>query len=73
MGIEEYEAYAVHHMLELWRKYAGEALTDAQLYSEHAGKGLVDTDDIKLAIQSKVNFAFSQPPPRLVVCPEAIV
>ncbi|KAI6668890.1 hypothetical protein NL676_003775 [Syzygium grande] len=64
IGIEEYEPRVVHHMLELWYKYAGDVLTDAQLYSEHAGKGLIDSDDIKLAIQSRVNFTFSQPPPR---------
>ncbi|XP_056168849.1 transcription initiation factor TFIID subunit 9-like isoform X2 [Syzygium oleosum] len=67
IGIEEYEPRVVHHMLELWYKYAGDVLTDAQLYSEHAGKGLIDSDDIKLAIQSRVNFTFSQPPPRGVL------
>lgn len=71
IGIEEYEPRVVHHMLELWYKYAGDVLTDAQLYSEHAGKGLIDSDDIKLAIQSRVNFTFSQPPPRGVSWLEA--
>ena len=38
-------------------------LTDAQLYSEHAGKIVIDCDDVKLAVQSEVDFSFSQPPP----------
>ncbi|KAL3719173.1 hypothetical protein ACJRO7_004172 [Eucalyptus globulus] len=38
MGIEEYEPYVVHQMLELWYKYAGDVLTDAELYSEHASR-----------------------------------
>ncbi|CAL9009702.1 unnamed protein product [Prunus brigantina] len=37
------------------------------VYSEHAGKPAIDCDDVKLAIQSKVNFSFSQPPPREVL------
>ncbi|KAI6675841.1 hypothetical protein NL676_036637 [Syzygium grande] len=37
------------------------------VYSEHAGKAAIDCDDVKLAVQSKVNFTFSQPPPREVL------
>ncbi|KAI3955445.1 hypothetical protein MKW98_018546 [Papaver atlanticum] len=50
--------------LELWYPYVVDVLTDAQVYSEHATKPAIDPDDIKLAIQTKVNFGFSQPPPR---------
>ncbi|KNA02936.1 hypothetical protein SOVF_213880, partial [Spinacia oleracea] len=64
MGVEEHEPRVVHQFLELWYRYVVDVLTDAQGYSEHAGKGTIDCDDIKLAIQSKVNFRFSQPPPR---------
>ncbi|KAF8009764.1 hypothetical protein BT93_J0683 [Corymbia citriodora subsp. variegata] len=53
IGIDEYEHCVVHHMLELWYKYAGQVLTDTRLYSMHAGKGSIDSDDIELAIQSK--------------------
>ncbi|KAJ8423418.1 hypothetical protein Cgig2_032668 [Carnegiea gigantea] len=66
MGVEEYEPRVVHQFLELWYRYVVDVLTDAQVYSEHAGKSTIDSDDIKLAIQSKVNFSFSQPPPREV-------
>ncbi|KAK9066928.1 hypothetical protein SSX86_014252 [Deinandra increscens subsp. villosa] len=67
MGVENYEPRVVHQFLELWYRYVVDVLTDAQVYSEHAGKPTIDSDDVKLAIQSKVNFSFSQPPPREVL------
>lgn len=67
MGVEEYEPRVIHKFLELWYRYVVDVLTDAQVYSEHAGKSAIDCDDVKLAIQSKVNFSFSQPPPREVI------
>ncbi|WCJ32223.1 Transcription initiation factor TFIID subunit 9 [Euphorbia peplus] len=67
MGVEDYEPRVIHQFLELWYRYVADVLTDAQVYSEHAGKSTVDCDDVKLAIQSKVNFSFSQPPPREVL------
>ncbi|XP_052200199.1 transcription initiation factor TFIID subunit 9-like [Diospyros lotus] len=67
MGVDEYEPRVVNQFMELWYRYVVDVLTDAQVYSEHAGKGAIDCDDIKLAIQSKVNFSFSQPPPREVL------
>ena len=66
MGVDDYEPRVVHQFLELWYRYVVDVLTDAQVYSEHAGKSAIDCDDVKLAIQSKVNFSFSQPPPREV-------
>lgn len=67
MGVEEYEPRVINKFLELWYRYVVDVLTDAQVYSEHAGKPAIDVDDVKLAIQSQVNFSFSQPPPREVI------
>ncbi|XP_051152092.1 transcription initiation factor TFIID subunit 9 [Andrographis paniculata] len=67
MNVEDYEPRVVNQFLELWYRYAVDVLTDAQIYSEHAGKSGIDSDDVKLAIQSKVNFSFAQPPPREVL------
>uniref|UniRef100_A0A7N0ZUY0 Transcription initiation factor TFIID subunit 9 n=1 Tax=Kalanchoe fedtschenkoi TaxID=63787 RepID=A0A7N0ZUY0_KALFE len=67
MGVEDYEPRVIHQFLELWYRYVVDVLTDAQVYSEHAGKTAIDCDDVKLAIQSKVNFSFSQPPPREIL------
>ncbi|XP_058085119.1 transcription initiation factor TFIID subunit 9 [Magnolia sinica] len=66
MGVREYEPRVVHQFLELWHRYVVDILTDAQIYSEHAGKPAIDCDDVKLAIQTKVNSSFTQPPPREV-------
>ncbi|KAB2611145.1 transcription initiation factor TFIID subunit 9 [Pyrus ussuriensis x Pyrus communis] len=38
MGLEEYEPRVVHQFLELWYRYVVDVLSDAQVYSEHAGK-----------------------------------
>lgn len=65
MGVEDYEPRVIHQFLELWYRYVVDVLSDAQVYSEHAGKTTIDCDDIKLAIQSKA-ISFSQPPPREV-------
>lgn len=67
MGVDEYEPRVVNQFLELWYRYVVDVLTDSQVYAEHAGKSMIDSDDVKLAIQSKVNFSFSQPPPREVL------
>ncbi|KAK4752277.1 hypothetical protein SAY87_021075 [Trapa incisa] len=67
MGVEEYEPCVIHQLLELWYRHVVDVLTDAQVYSEHADKSTIDCDDVKLSIQSKVNFSFSQPPPREVL------
>ncbi|KAG8388421.1 hypothetical protein BUALT_Bualt02G0124100 [Buddleja alternifolia] len=67
MNVDDYEPRVVHQLLEHWYRYIVDVLTDGQVYSEHAGKSVIDSDDIKLAIQSKVNFSFSQPPPREVL------
>lgn len=67
MNVDDYEPRVVHQLLEFWYRYVVDVLTDSQVYSEHAGKSTIDSDDVKLAIQSKVNFSFSQPPPREVI------
>jgi transcription initiation factor TFIID subunit 9B len=68
MGLSEgeYEPRVVHQFLDLAYRYVGDVLGDAQVYADHAGKPQLDADDVRLAIQSKVNFSFSQPPPREV-------
>ncbi|KAG1366366.1 Transcription initiation factor TFIID subunit 9 [Cocos nucifera] len=67
VGEGEYEPRVVHQFLELGYRYVVDVLSDAQVYADHAGKPSIDPDDVRLAIQSKVNFSFSQPPPREVL------
>lgn len=69
MGVHEgeYEPRVIHQFLELCYRYVHDVLSDAQVYSDHASKPSIDPDDVRLAIQAKVNFSFSQPPPREVL------
>ncbi|CAM0873358.1 unnamed protein product [Alopecurus aequalis] len=67
LGEGEYEPRVVHQFLDLAYRYVGDVLGDAQVYADHAGKVQLDADDVRLAIQAKVNFSFSQPPPREVL------
>ena len=53
-------------LLEFLQRYITDVLTEARVYSEHASKTAVDLDDVRLAVQAKVNFSFTQPPPREV-------
>ncbi|GBG65720.1 hypothetical protein CBR_g52315 [Chara braunii] len=67
MGVEEYEPRVLNQFLEFMHRYITDVLTDARVYSEHASKSAIDVDDVRLAIQSRVNFSFTQPPPREVL------
>ena len=73
LGEGEYEPRVVHQFLDLAYRYVGDVLGDAQVYADHAGKVQIDADDVRLAIQAKVNFSFSQPPPREVPNPPKIL
>jgi transcription initiation factor TFIID subunit 9B len=66
MGVTRFEPRVINQFLDLWYRYVVDVLGDAQTYSEHAGKPAIDCDDVKLAIQSRVNSSFQQPPPREV-------
>ncbi len=44
--------------------YVTTIIEDAKIYSTHAKKSNVDADDIRLAIQCRVDQSFTSPPPR---------
>jgi len=50
--------------------YTNQVLQDALVYADHAasrqGGSNVSLDDVQLAIQSRVNYSFLQPPPKEV-------
>ena len=62
MGKGEYKLRIMHQFLELCYRYVIDVLSDAQMYTDHIGKTSIDPDDFRLAIQSKINFSFSQSP-----------
>lgn len=77
MGIEKYEPRVIEQFLELIYRnhhsphqsthsivgYVTDVLTDAQVYKEHSGRTDLDLEDVRLAIQSRVNYSFTEPPP----------
>mmetsp|Transcript_41707 Transcript_41707/g.83839 ORF Transcript_41707/g.83839 Transcript_41707/m.83839 type:complete len:169 (+) Transcript_41707:11-517(+) len=64
MGADDHEPKVKHLLLEFLHKYVAEVIQDAAVFQGHAQKQELDLDDVRLAIQSKVNGMFSQPPPR---------
>eukprot|EP00124_Ichthyophonus_hoferi_P003428 Ihof_evm4s296 gene=Ihof_evmTU4s296 len=64
MGVDDYEPRVVNQLLEFAHRYVADVLEDAVVYSDHAGKQRIDVDDVRLAIQSRVDYSFTGPPPR---------
>ena len=54
-------------MLEFTYRYVTDILDDAKAYSSHANKKTVDCEDVALAVHSKMDNAFTTPPPRELV------
>jgi hypothetical protein len=51
-------------MLFFLSGYVSDILEDARVYSSHASKKTIDADDVKLAIQCRMDHSFTSPPPR---------
>ncbi|ESP04893.1 hypothetical protein LOTGIDRAFT_109218 [Lottia gigantea] len=64
MGVVEYEPRIINQMLEFSYRYVTDILDDAKIYSSHANKKTIDVDDVKLAVQCKMDHSFTAPPPR---------
>ncbi|XP_043913389.1 transcription initiation factor TFIID subunit 9-like [Protopterus annectens] len=64
MGVSEYEPRVINLMLEFTYRYVTTILEDAKIYSSHAKKANVDSDDVRLAIQCRTDQSFTSPPPR---------
>ncbi|KDN53553.1 TFIID-31kDa-domain-containing protein [Tilletiaria anomala UBC 951] len=68
MGIQDYEPSALIQLLDFAHRYTYDVLQDAIMYADHASsaaKGIptsVSLDDLQLAVQSRVNYSFTQPP-----------
>ena len=44
--------------------YVTDVLEDARVYCNHGNKKEIDADDIKLAVQIRMDNSFTSPPPR---------
>jgi len=64
MGVTEYEPKVINQMLEFTYRYVTDILDEAKAYSNHANKKTVDCEDVALAVHSKMDNAFTTPPPR---------
>ena len=53
--------------------YITTVLEDATVYSKHAGKKELDADDVQLAIQSRLDHSYTNPPPREVSCNDILL
>lgn len=49
---------------QMFTEYVTDVLEDAQVYSGHAGRKDIEVDDVKLAIQTRLEHSFTIPPPR---------
>merc|ERR1711990_216866 len=54
----------INQMLEFSYRYVTGILEDARVYSSHARKKTLDTEDVKLAVQLAADQGFTSPPPR---------
>ncbi|CAD6887960.1 unnamed protein product [Tilletia controversa] len=74
MGITDADPAVLLQLLEFAHRYTHDVLQDALVYSDHAASrstgaatGNLSLEDIQLAIQSRVNYSFTHPPPKDVL------
>ncbi|CAG8568397.1 13118_t:CDS:2 [Acaulospora colombiana] len=61
-GVEDFEPKVIQQLLEFAHRYTVDVIQDALAYAEHTGKNEIDIDDVKLAIQGRINHSFTAPP-----------
>jgi len=64
MGIYNVESRVIQQLLEFAHRYSSDVLQDALAFSEHAGHNEVNESDIRLAIEGKTTYSFTNPPSR---------
>ncbi|KAH8830694.1 transcription initiation factor IID, 31kD subunit-domain-containing protein [Flagelloscypha sp. PMI_526] len=58
-SVQDAQPGVLLQLLEFAHRYAGQVLTDATVYSEHAGRnGKIEMDDVTLAVQARVGWEF---------------
>ncbi|KAG8194504.1 hypothetical protein JTE90_013257 [Oedothorax gibbosus] len=63
-GVTDYEPRTLNQMLEFTYRYVSSVIDDALLYSAHAKKKTIDSDDVNLAISLLEDRNFTQAPNR---------
>jgi len=67
LGMTDYDPGVLTQMLEFSYRYISNVLEDAKLYSNHARKRSIDSEDIKLAVQVLTEQSVTSPPTRDVL------
>jgi len=67
LGIHQYDPGVLTQMLEFSYRYISNILEDAKLYSNHARKRTIDSEDVKLAVQVNTEQTVTGPPSRDVL------
>ncbi|EST06990.1 Transcription initiation factor TAFII31 [Kalmanozyma brasiliensis GHG001] len=66
MGVSDVEPSVLLQLLEFAHRYTYDVLSDALVYSDHANSrqagSNLSLEDVNLAIQSRVNYSFTNPP-----------
>ena len=65
-SISECEPKVIALITEFMQKYCTNILQDAQVYSEHAGRGNITLSDVRLAINTNSKKVQSKTPSRTV-------
>lgn len=57
--VQDAQPGVLHQLLEFSHRYTSQVLSDALVYSEHAGRSSkIEMDDVVLAIQARVGWEF---------------
>eukprot|EP00051_Salpingoeca_urceolata_P004811 m.67867 g.67867 ORF g.67867 m.67867 type:complete len:356 (+) comp13863_c0_seq2:172-1239(+) len=69
MGAQKHDPRVVVQLLEFSHRYIHDVLDDATCYAEYRAAGpdavpSLKKEDVRLAVQSRVDFSYSAPPPR---------
>ena len=59
-----YDGVLLTYFLQIFLGYVTDVLDDAKAYSNHANKKEIDVDDVKLAVDCRLDHSFTTPPPR---------
>ncbi|ELT97765.1 hypothetical protein CAPTEDRAFT_161501 [Capitella teleta] len=64
VGVNDHEPRVLNQMMEFAYRYVTDVLDDARVYSSHSKKKAIDEDDVRLAVQYKLEYGFTTPPPK---------
>lgn len=68
MGASQHDAAVVPQLIDFMFRHCTNVFKESRVYARHIDpKKDPDIDDLKLAVQTRVNFSFMQPPTREVV------